>query len=472
MHKPGTTKKISAVLAVVLIMAMTAASCAKKAEDNSPPTAPLLTISNTANGSVALAWSESYDDEGIDSYVLYRNDEILADVDKIEYIDNDVAAGEYEYYVVAYDLTGNRSAKSVKQKVKISDEPGSESLNQNANLDIQELSKSTVKLYTLDDDLNIIAMGSGTIISKNGYILTNYHCVGDERGLSNTEGYVAIAITGDVKKNIQPQYIAQYRSGVRELDLAVVKIIMDLNWNQVSAEVLNLIPAKMADSDLVKLGDDINILGYPGVGGETITFTAGHVSGFLDDNNDAEIDWIKTDAVVNHGNSGGTAINRTGEMIGIPTAKQVGADNDVMFYLKPVNQALAVVEEAFAQGDFAQIPKPGSSGEAPVQTITVYGQMVDSFTLKAVPGAAFVILKDNAAIEDFAANPQESMIQSYAEADRDGIFACYDVPVGAAYSVIAGADGYYSILEDHALEVPADWEGNMDIGAVYLEKAQ
>ena len=273
-----------------------------------------------------MAWAGNYDDVGVEEYRLYRNSDVIKKLSKTEYKDTDVEIGEeYEYYVVAYDEAGNRSSKSIKQTVKIEGEKSQETPENpqagTSGFNMQKLSKSTIKLYTLDDEFNVIAMGSGTIVNKDGYILTNFHCVGENGSLYNSEGYVAIAITDDIKKNIQPQYLAQYRSGVENLDLAVIKIVSDLNWNVVSASDLNLSPAIISDSDKVELGDAINILGYPGVGGETITYTAGHVSGFVDEDGDSEIDWIKTDAVVNHGNSGGTAINDNGEMIGVPTAK-------------------------------------------------------------------------------------------------------------------------------------------------------
>ena len=185
-----------------------------------------------------------------------------------------------------------------------------------------------------------------------------------------TVGYVAIALTDDVRVNSQPQYFAQYRSGNEALDLAVVQIVEDINGNKVSATDLKLIPAKIGNSDELNMGDEINLLGYPGVGGETITFTAGKVSGFIDDNFDDEIDWIKTDAIVNHGNSGGTAINNKGEMIGVPTAKQVGVDADLMFYLKPINQAIAILEDAYAQADFPVFQS------APIRTAVIIILMI------------------------------------------------------------------------------------------------
>ncbi|HHY64494.1 MAG TPA: trypsin-like serine protease, partial [Clostridiaceae bacterium] len=308
--------------AVIIMMVMILSSCSlERREDDTPPTAPLLTVTSVSNEMVVLAWSESYDENGVSEYRLYKNGELIAKQKSTVYQDRDVVPGEeYEYYVVAFDKAGNRSSRSVRQNVKIED-PGSsvavgpdpqitETPPNPANssgINLQKISRSTVKLYALDDYFNIISMGSGTIVSSNGYILTNFHCVGENGRLYNSDGYVAIALTDDIKKNIQPQYIAQYRSGVESLDLAVVKIIADLNWNQLNPADLNLVPAKLADSDLVELGDEISILGYPGVGGETITYTAGRVSGFIDEDNDSVIDWIKTDAVVNHGNSGGTA---------------------------------------------------------------------------------------------------------------------------------------------------------------------
>ncbi|NLL68407.1 MAG: trypsin-like serine protease [Clostridiaceae bacterium] len=479
MFKRKLRKNQIIIIAVIILMATLFTSCSMEKDDETPPTTPLLTISKVNADSVELAWSESYDDVGVEEYRLYRNSDVIKKLSKTEYKDTDVEIGEeYEYYVVAYDEAGNRSSKSIKQTVKIEEEKSQETPENpqagTSGFNMQKLSKSTIKLYTLDDEFNVIAMGSGTIVNKDGYILTNFHCVGENGSLYNSEGYVAIAITDDIKKNIQPQYLAQYRSGVENLDLAVIKIVSDLNWNVVSASDLNLSPAIISDSDKVELGDAINILGYPGVGGETITYTAGHVSGFVDEDGDSEIDWIKTDAVVNHGNSGGTAINDNGEMIGVPTAKIVGLDNDIMFYLKPVNQALPILEDALAQGDDPNLPTPQTPSpgvETPTEELAIAfsGRVVDSYTLKPIQGAVFVFLQKGVTIDDFINNPQENMLLSYGETDRNGLFTCEYVPIGASYSIMVLADGYLPIAEDNGIEIPADWYEDVDLGDIYLE---
>lgn len=459
---------------ITLALALVFASCSVRGqEDNKPPSAPVLTIKEVRSNLVSLAWSESYDDSGIDEYRLYRNGELLANVEDTEYDDYDVVPGnQYEYYVVAYDKAGNRSSKSVRQTVKIDEETPeepAEPVSAENVTDLNKLAKSTVRLYILDDDFICIGTGSGTIMNEQGYILTNYHCVADEYGLYNSEGYVAIALTNDVRVKSQPQYFAQYRSGNPSLDLAVVQIVEDINGNKVYPEDLKLVPAKVGNSDDLNIGDEINLLGYPGVGGETITFTAGKVSGFIDENYDNEVDWIKTDAIVNHGNSGGTAINSKGEMIGVPTLKQIGADSDIMFYLKPINQAVAVLEEAYAQSGLPSLPPRMEPEDYANGVIDIYGYIVDAFTYKPIEGAMFIILKEGITYEEFALNPQDSMILTYSEADADGFFYCHDVPVGCSYTVIVGAEGYIPICENDAIEIGAYETEDWYLGNIYLE---
>ena len=497
-------KKIIFIALIILGFGIMFSSCTIM-EDNKPPSTPLLTVTDIKNDSVSLAWSESYDNVGISEYKLYRDGDVLDEVEDTEYKDKDVKTGDkYEYYVVAYDEAGNRSSKSAKQTVTVNedakiasgdvDTPDDNASPDNpkdngAKQDLNKLAKSTVRLYMLDDDYNCIGTGSGTIMNKQGYILTNYHCVGTENGLNNVDGYVAIALTDDVRVNSQQEYFAKFRGGVPPLDLAVVQITEDINGNVVSPEDLKLNPIKIGDSDAIEMGDGVNILGYPGVGGETITFTSGKVSGYIDEDNDNTIDWIKTDAMVNHGNSGGTAINDQGEMIGIPSAKLPGEDLDVMFLLKPINQALPILEDAIAQGDNPELPpradpgienpdtdNPGVEDPDPdnpgVATIDVSGRIIDAYTSEPLLGAAFVVLQAGVTCDDFLNDPQDSMIISYSETDSDGFFYCAGIPSGATYSVIVGADGYIPITEDDVLEVSADASGTLDIGDVTLETGE
>ncbi|HHY65068.1 MAG TPA: hypothetical protein GX501_08485, partial [Clostridiaceae bacterium] len=101
--------------------------------------------------------------------------------------------------------------------------------------------------------------------------------------------------------------------------------------------------------------------------------------------------------------------------------------------------------------------------------ITIYGRIVDSFTLRPISGAAFAILQAGVTVDDFFNNPVDSMILSYVESDRDGIFMCDYIPSGESYSVIILAEGYMPILEDYAIEIPYGWTEDIDLGYIYLE---
>lgn len=183
---------------------------------------------------------------------------------------------------------------------------------------IEDASKSVVGISKLEnsgiafyaDDKNLIGVGSGVLISENGYILTNEHVAGSK--YSNV--YVTL------------ENGAKYNSNViwsdTSLDLAIIKIPGE-NFNY-----LNL-----GDSDRIFLGENVYAIGNP-IGAEfQRTVTKGIISGknrtIKIVENDKEMymeDLIQTDATINNGNSGGPLINDNGELLGINTVKISGVD--------------------------------------------------------------------------------------------------------------------------------------------------
>ena len=183
---------------------------------------------------------------------------------------------------------------------------------------IEDASKSVVGISKLEnsgiafyaDDKNLIGVGSGVLISENGYILTNEHVAGSK--YSNV--YVTL------------ENGAKYNSNViwsdTSLDLAIIKIPGE-NFNY-----LNL-----GDSDRIFLGENVYAIGNP-IGAESQrTVTKGIISGknrtIKIVENDKEMymeDLIQTDATINNGNSGGPLINDNGELLGINTVKISGVD--------------------------------------------------------------------------------------------------------------------------------------------------
>ena len=168
--------------------------------------------------------------------------------------------------------------------------------------------------------------GSGTIVDPSGIILTNCH-VANPRAMgmsSPAADGLAIAITQSSDEPPAITYFAEIAVQVPELDLAVLRITTELNGRAVKRLRLPYVP--IGDSDDLELGDTLSILGYPGIGGETVTFTSGNVSGFSKQDGVAERRaWIKTDATIAGGNSGGTAIGKDGKLVGIPTQASAGS---------------------------------------------------------------------------------------------------------------------------------------------------
>jgi hypothetical protein len=168
--------------------------------------------------------------------------------------------------------------------------------------------------------------GSGTVIHPSGYILTNCH-VANPRAMGMSAppaDRLGISIT---ERSDQPpvlSYFAQVVAQSPEMDLAVLRIVSGVDGKQVSD--LNLAYVPIGNSDDLELGDVLAILGYPGIGGDTITFTSGSVSGFSHQNElNVARAWIKTDATIAGGNSGGTAVNSAGQLVGVPTQAAAGS---------------------------------------------------------------------------------------------------------------------------------------------------
>ena len=178
-------------------------------------------------------------------------------------------------------------------------------------------------------------VGSGSIVTKDGYILTNSHVVsnGDASEInvlfSNNKTKKAKLVWNDTT-----------------LDLAVIKV-----------EANNLSPIDLGDSDKVSVGDKAVAIGNP-LGLELqSTVTSGIISGLgrtVSFQNGARMDGLmQTDAAINAGNSGGALLNSKGELIGINTAK--AGNSDGIGFAIPVNLAKKVIKEIAKNGKFNSV---------------------------------------------------------------------------------------------------------------------
>jgi serine protease Do len=139
-------------------------------------------------------------------------------------------------------------------------------------------------------------LGSGVIISEDGYIVTNYHVVAKAADVR-----VALA---DKRK-----FKAEVKGKDPRTDLALIKIDAD-----------GLIPAKLGRSGDLRVGDVVLAVGNPFGAGLAVTMGIVSAVGRAGMGITDYEDFIQTDAAINPGNSGGALVNTKGELVGIPTA--------------------------------------------------------------------------------------------------------------------------------------------------------
>lgn len=191
------------------------------------------------------------------------------------------------------------------------------------------------------DGTSKLGLGTGIIVSENGYILTNEHVSGEK--------YSKCYVTLETGKNYQGSVV--WSSS--DLDLAIVKI-----------NAKNLQYITLGNSDNAKLGQTVYAIGNP-IGFEfQRTVTSGIVSAINrtvilneeDDEGNEEFsymeDLIQTDATINPGNSGGPLVNESGEVIGINSVKITSAEG--IGFAIPINVVKTIIQNFTVYDDFEE----------------------------------------------------------------------------------------------------------------------
>jgi serine protease Do len=185
------------------------------------------------------------------------------------------------------------------------------------------------EVYASGKRQEIVAVGSGFIISPDGYVVTNEHVAGESREvqcvLSDKEEVEATVVGTD-----------------RYTDIAVLKLNMD-----------HLLPhVQMGDSDKLEAGNTVIAMGSPHGLSRSVSLGIISVTGrYLDDGPDMASpfnSWIQTDAAINPGNSGGPLINLQGDVIGVNSRVLRGAEN--VGFAIPSNIVKEVVDEIIKFG--------------------------------------------------------------------------------------------------------------------------
>ena len=174
--------------------------------------------------------------------------------------------------------------------------------------------------------------GSGFILTSDGYIVTNYHVVGDAQTIQVT------LYSGDT-------YDAQYVGGDEDYDIAVIKI-----------EATGLQAVTLGNSEELNVGDHVLAIGNP-LGELTFSMSGGMVSSV---NRTINVDgtpfnMIQTDTSINPGNSGGPLLNSYGEVVGIVSAKysSTGSNGETaegLGFAIPINDVSSMIQDIMTNG--------------------------------------------------------------------------------------------------------------------------
>ncbi len=234
------------------------------------------------------------------------------------------------------------------------------------------------------------SLGSGVIVSKDGYILTNNHVV---------DGADEIKVSLAQSKT---EYLAKVIGRDPMTDVAVLKI-----------DKHDLPFITLADSDKVEVGDIALAIGNPFGIGQTVT--AGIVSaigrgGF---GVEAYEDFIQTDAAINPGNSGGPLVDEQGRLIGINTFIISGSGgNQGVGFAIPVNLARNVMEQLTKTGQVVR----GFLGVVPED---VTPALAKSFDLAEVTGALVDQVEDNSPAADAGLKAGDIIVEFDGKAIKD-----------------------------------------------------
>jgi len=179
--------------------------------------------------------------------------------------------------------------------------------------------------------------GSGFVLTKDGYIVTNYHVV------ENADTVKVTMYNGD-------EYEAKYVGGDEDYDIAVIKV-----------EAVDLQPVVLGDSDNLNVGDHVLAIGNP-LGELTFSMSGGMVSSVNRAINvgGTPFNMIQTDASINSGNSGGPLFNSYGEVVGIVSAKYSasgsGASVEGLGFAIPINDVFAMIQDIMTNGYITNKP--------------------------------------------------------------------------------------------------------------------
>ena len=231
------------------------------------------------------------------------------------------------------------------------------------DLDIEHLKRATVLITTHPTDPEVAGWGSGSIMSRDGLILTNAHVAANrapglgvlfgspisEASMGTPSPLIHYIYTVRGDEVAVPTYRAETVVADGYLDLAILRITALADGSPVDATELDLAVVPLGSVGAIRAGEELTVLGYPGIADSfRVHVTRGAFSNLKDDHLAGPGAWMNTDAKIAQGNSGGLAADEQGRLVGIPDRVRLD-DRDsatAEYVMRPVDLAAPLLDAA------------------------------------------------------------------------------------------------------------------------------
>jgi S1-C subfamily serine protease len=318
----------------------------------------------------------------------------------------------------------------------------------------------------VDGRLKARGGGSGVVVGSEGSILTNYHVLHDKDGRLHDTFVIGRFASQDRAPQLQCAGRPNRSKLLREFDLALIKCDMDLDgrtWSPAMGGVWPTLPEARAVD--VKMGQRLWVLGYPDVGGGGLTLGVGEVEGWTGEDGAQGKDFIKTDASITHGNSGGPVVDDNGRLVGVAAAfrTRMTASGGVVEtaqvgLVRPLQSASNLLAYAAAgwtpREGYTDVELTPTAVEAAAEGVRISTLVVDDANEAPVRDATVMVLKAGVNTSTIDMNRLDDQAIAWGKTNALGEVRLKQlVPVPGTYTVMVIAPGYEPLIGEGELRL-------------------
>jgi len=326
----------------------------------------------------------------------------------------------------------------------------------------------------VNGQLRAVGGGSGAIVGPDGSVLTAHHLLVDKQ-----RPHAVFAIARARGPGQPPELVcagSPSRSKLwPEMDLALVKCDVDLDGRPWNPNQSSAWPAFARHPEVpLQPGQRLWVLGFPDVSAGAFAVSPGAVRGLSTDPASPAENFVKTDAVITLGNSGGPVVDDDGYLIGVASALRVTTSvngttlqTSTTGLVRPIAAAtplLAIVRAGWTPREGrTSIDLEPTAIEAEAEGVRLQTRIVAHANGQPVAGALLMILRPGVAASAVDVNRLDDLVISWGRSGQDGeVFLKQPVPIPGTYTVMVTADGFNPLIGDRALTLTADTPAYFD----------